>query len=130
MLEASCHCGAVRIQVDDAPTRLTECNCSICGRLGALWAYYTTSTLRVVQGADATGTYAWGDRRIAFHHCRTCGCTTHYTGLGPDATDRVAVNGRLLPLEATAPVTVRRFDGRDTWTTVDEHGRWPWPSRT
>jgi hypothetical protein len=126
MLEATCHCGAVRIEVDEAPARITDCNCSICGRLGALWAYYPSARVRVVHAADATGSYAWGDRAIAFHHCRTCGCTTHYTGLGPDALDRVGVNARLLPLDPAAPVVVRRFDGRGTFTAIGEHGTWPW----
>jgi hypothetical protein len=127
MLEATCHCGAVRIVVAEAPVRVTECNCSICGRLGALWAYYTAAQT-VVHGAEATAVYSWGDRNIAFHHCRTCGCATHYTGLGPDALDRVAVNARLLPLDPASPVPVRRFDGRDSWTVVDEHRSWPWPA--
>jgi hypothetical protein len=79
-----------------------------------------------VKGADATGAYSWGDRAIAFHHCRTCGCTTHYTGNGPDALDRVGVNARLLPLDRAAPVPVRRFDGKDSWSSLGEHGAWPW----
>src|SRR5688572_20945605 len=108
MLEATCHCGAVRIAVDGPPSRVTECNCSICGRLGALWAYYTTAQARVVQGADATGSYSWGDRNIAFHHCRTCGNTTHYTGIGAEPLDRVGVNARLLPLDPASPIPVRR----------------------
>jgi len=127
MLEATCHCGAVCIQVESAPARVTECNCSVCGRLGALWAYYRSAQAKVVRGAEATAAYSWGDApSIAFHHCRTCGCTTHYTGLGADALDRVAVNARLLPLDRAAPVPVRRFDGRDSWASLGEHGTWPW----
>ena len=38
MIEASCHCGAVRLEIAQRPERLTSCNCSICRRLGALWA--------------------------------------------------------------------------------------------
>jgi hypothetical protein len=123
MTEATCHCGAVRIEVDEPTTTVTECNCSICGRLGALWAYHRRDTARIT---GVTVPYSWGDATIAFHHCATCGCTTHYVGIGPDATDRVAVNARLLPLDPAAPVKVRRFDGRDTWTSLGESGTWPW----
>ena len=123
MLEATCHCGAVGIEVEAPPARLTECNCSVCGRLGALWAYYTNAQARVVRGQ--TVVYSWGDKNIAFHHCPICACTTHYTGLGPEALDRLAVNARLLPL--AEPVPVRRFDGRDSWTALEHDGRWPWP---
>jgi hypothetical protein len=123
---ATCHCGAVRIEVAGPPPGVTECNCSICGRLGVLWAYYPVAGAQLVAGAEALVSYAWGDRSIAFHHCGICGCTTHYTGIGPEPMDRVAVNARLLPL--VDPVPVRRFDGKDTFTALGEHGTWPWTS--
>ena len=43
MLTATCHCGAVRVDVPRKPRRLTSCNCSICRRYGTLWAYYKVS---------------------------------------------------------------------------------------
>src|SRR5688572_27281889 len=33
MIRASCHCGAVTIDLAARPERLTSCNCSICRRL-------------------------------------------------------------------------------------------------
>ena len=39
MLTATCHCGAVGVDVPRRPRRLTSCNCSICRRYGTLWAY-------------------------------------------------------------------------------------------
>jgi len=48
MIEASCHCGAVRIEVPSAPETVTSCNCSICRRYGVLWAYYQPQSVRVV----------------------------------------------------------------------------------
>ena len=125
-MRGSCHCGAVVLEVDDSFSQLTACNCSICGRLGALWAYTTQARVTVKHAPDALASYAWGDRTITFHHCRVCGCTTHYTGLGAQATDRVAVNARLLPLDPAAPVPVRRWDGRDTWSSLGVHDAWPW----
>ena len=40
MIQASCHCGAVRFSVETAPAELNSCQCSVCRRYGALWAYY------------------------------------------------------------------------------------------
>jgi hypothetical protein len=37
MLYASCHCGAVLLEIARKPRQLTECNCSICRRYGGLW---------------------------------------------------------------------------------------------
>ncbi|MBV9331122.1 MAG: GFA family protein, partial [Alphaproteobacteria bacterium] len=73
MIEASCHCGAVRMQIDEAPPEfLTDCNCSICRRNGGLWAYFGTDQVKLAapQGTDV---YVWGDKMIEFHRCRTCG---------------------------------------------------------
>ncbi|HEY5072454.1 MAG TPA: hypothetical protein VII63_10535 [Caulobacteraceae bacterium] len=78
MIEAECHCGAVRIEIAEAPSQLTDCNCSICRRLGVHWAYYAPREVTLIAASDATAAYVRGDRTLAFHHCRTCGCTTHW----------------------------------------------------
>ena len=38
MLTATCHCGAVKIEVPRTARTLTARNCSLCVRYGALWA--------------------------------------------------------------------------------------------
>ena len=119
MITASCHCGAVRIEIDEPPTRLTECNCSICRRLGAHWAYYTRDQVRFIMEVDATQGYAQGDKTLETHHCRTCGCTTHWVSISEEAADRVAINARLFPPEDRAGIPVRHFDGAETWTFLD-----------
>jgi len=48
MIRASCHCGAVRLEIDAPPSEVTECNCSICRRYGVLWAYYTPEQVRLL----------------------------------------------------------------------------------
>ena len=118
MIEGSCHCGAVRIEVDSAPAELTSCNCSICRRLGTLWAYYPASQVRV---AGATTSYRWGERTLDFHHCPRCGCATHWTPVDP-TRDRLGVNARLLDPGVVAAARVRRLDGADTWRYLDEGG--------
>jgi hypothetical protein len=59
MLVATCHCGAVRIEVPRRPRTLTDCNCSICRRYGALWAYYKRPDLRITHAQGATSGYSW-----------------------------------------------------------------------
>ncbi len=116
MIEASCHCGSVRIQVETAPTELTSCNCSICRRLGGLWAYYAPSQVRA---AGKTSVYIWGDRTLELHHCPSCGCTTHWTPIDP-ALERMGINARLMDPAVIAPARIRRLDGADTWKYLDE----------
>ena len=116
MIEASCHCGAVRLQIATPPDTVTDCNCSICRRYGVLWAYYPLSAVSV---AGATDVYMWDDRAIEFHRCKVCGCVTHWSPV--DRTvDRMGVNARLMPLEVLAAARVRRLDGAGTERYLDE----------
>ena len=118
MIEATCHCGAIRLQIDLPPEVLTDCNCSLCRRLGGLWAYYRPEQVRRVSGA--TIGYVQGDRTLETHHCPTCGCTTHWQSL--DATyERMGVNVRMMPPQALAGVLVRKLDGADTWQVLGEY---------
>lgn len=119
MLTATCHCGAVRIEISRKPSVLRRCTCSICRRYGALWAYCTTKTARIVSAAGATRAYVWNDGVIEFHHCKHCGCITHYRGTPKASGDRVAVNARMLPPGDIAGIRVRTFDGADTWTYLE-----------
>ena len=121
MLNGHCHCGNVSFSVGSLPATLTECNCSICHRYGARWAYYKPEQVTLTVGDVPTQTYRWGDEMIDFHHCPQCGCLTHYTGTGKDQqpVDRIALNSRMFPLSQTADITVRHFDGAQSWTYLD-----------
>jgi hypothetical protein len=117
MIRGSCHCGAVRFELAKTPKWVTACNCSVCRRLCALWAYGNASEIRFVRQPDATFGYVWGDRSLAFHHCRICGCTTHWEGLRHSR--RMAVNCRLADPEVTARLRIRHFDGAGSWNYLD-----------
>ena len=67
--------------------------------------------------SGATLAYAWGDRSIAFHTCKTCGCTTHWAPVGEG--DRMALNGRLAEPDQLEGVPTRHFDGAETWSFLD-----------
>ncbi len=110
MNQASCHCGAIRFAVETTPRDVNDCNCSICRRYGALWAYYAPAQVRFAAENGATDIYMWGDRGLEFHRCRACGCVTHWS-----PTDRsylrMGVNARLMPPEVLAAIPVRHGDG-------------------
>lgn len=130
-LQGSCHCGAVRLTLPHVPDKATRCNCSICRRLGGVWAYYAVGSV-VVQGhPEHTEAYIWGDKSLRTIRCKTCGVATHWEPLEPLEP--------LAPVDAPAPqqpvqhgvnlnnfepalvqaVPVRLFDGADTWTFLD-----------
>lgn len=115
MIEASCHCGAVRITVPRAPKDVTSCNCSICRRTGVLAAYYDPAEVTI---AGATDTYMWGDRMMTFHRCKVCGCPTHGLPVDPAST-RMSINARLMDPEVLAAARIRKFDGAESWEFLD-----------
>src|SRR5262245_45867586 len=96
MLTASCHCGSVTLELPRPPRTLTQCNCSICRRYGALWAYYRRRSVRVKAAPEALVTYLWRKQVREFQHCKRCGCVTHYQHRvkRQDGTDTLAVNVR------------------------------------
>lgn len=119
MHTASCHCGAVNVEVRRKPRQLTSCNCSVCRRYGSLWAYYKTAAVRVRALPGALDKYTWGDRSIRFVRCRGCGCVTHWEPARGSALDRLAVNARNFEPALLESLRIRHFDGAATWKYLD-----------
>ena len=115
MIESSCVCGAVRLAITRAPDELVDCNCSICRRYGALWAYYSLKDVIVPSGL--TDTYLRGPKKIEFHRCKICGCVTHWSPR--DQRDEMGVNARLMEPAVVARARIRHLDGADTWKYLD-----------
>jgi len=114
MLTATCHCGAVRLELKRRPRSVTSCNCSICRRYGTLWAYYPGQEVRIV-GSRQTTAYCWGDRALRFLRCRHCGCVTHWQASSARGRGRMGVNARNFPPQVLAGLRVRHLDGAQTW---------------
>lgn len=119
MLEATCHCGAVRIQVPAVPEFIVDCNCSICRRNGALWAFYTNDVVKMQGHPENTTAYIWGPRTMRTMHCKYCGCATHWETIDAMEGSRVGINTRNFDPVTMQSIRVRRFDGADTWTYLD-----------
>jgi hypothetical protein len=119
VLAGSCHCGAVGIRIPEVALEFIDCNCSICRRLGALWALYDARRVQIDGRPDDLDAYVWGRKTIATFRCRRCGCATHWESLPSAARPRVGVNMRMFDHDIHAGVRIRRFDGADSWTYLD-----------
>jgi hypothetical protein len=107
----SCHCGAVRFEVD-APGHVVclECNCSICTKSGYLHLIVPRSRFRLVQGEHHLVTYMFGTGVAKHYFCRTCGIKPFYVPRSnPDGID---VNVRCID-PPPASLEVQPFDGRN-----------------
>jgi hypothetical protein len=120
MHKGSCHCGAVRLTLPTTPEVATDCNCSLCRRIGGPWVYFEFGTVQIEGHPEATAEYIWGDRTLRTVHCKTCACVTHWEPLEPAPGAKHGVNLGNFDPELIASVRVRRLDGANTWKFIDE----------
>ena len=108
----SCHCGAVRFEIEAVIDRVTQCNCSICSKKGILHHRVAPERFRLLSDASALGTYRFGTMVAKHHFCTVCGI--HVFTRPRAAPDLYTVNVRVLDdfdIEREKPEVVA-FDGR------------------
>lgn len=118
MPSATCHCGAVSVDVPRKPRTVTSCNCSICRRYGVLWAYYRDDEVTLRAAPGATDDYVWGDRTQAFIRCKTCGCVMQWRKFERSEGTRSGVNARNFAPAVLDGIRIRRLDGANTWKII------------
>ena len=73
LYRGSCHCGAVRFEVEGELTGVMECNCSICRKSGFLHWIVREDQLRFTSSPDTLSSYVWGTGAARHFFCGTCG---------------------------------------------------------
>lgn len=111
-MKTQCHCGNIQLAAP-RPQQVTRCNCSICSRYKALWAYYSPEEVQIVVGDGGEDIYCWGDKMIEFIRCGQCGCVTHYQTIDDASDPRVGINLSMLDEEWVKDIPVRFFDGKN-----------------
>jgi hypothetical protein len=119
LIAATCHCGAVRIRVRRVARTLTSCNCSICRRYGALWAYYAAGSVKIEAPKGGLAKYSWRRRIRDYYRCRKCGCVTHYAYRKERRGTIVAVNAANFDPAALEGTRIRHLDGASSWKFLD-----------
>jgi len=124
-LEGHCHCNKVTWEYLIPIESVTACNCTICRRYGALWAYGILGD--EVKFAGKTKHYVRG-KAIEYHFCGHCACPTHYIGVRPleGGKKRVAVNLRMIKqeqLETILELPIDHFDGFDKFDDLPRDDR-------
>ena len=77
-----CHCGGVRFEVKTGLDRLVSCNCSICSKTGAIYAFVPASEFKLLKGEDAQSDYQFNKKVIHHLFCKTCGIRSFGRGRG------------------------------------------------
>jgi hypothetical protein len=78
--KASCHCGAVVLELDlpDGIVNPRRCDCSMCRRRGTIVASVPLAGVRVVQGESALKLYQFNTQTARHYFCSNCGIYTHH----------------------------------------------------
>ena len=114
----SCHCGAVRFEVDIDLTQGTgKCNCSICMKTRNWSAMVKPDAFRLLSGKESLSDYRFGSGQGSHLFCKHCGVRSFETGDIPQiggayVSVKVACLDDLDPAEIVA-APVHHANGRD-----------------
>jgi hypothetical protein len=123
-LAGSCHCGAVRFQVNAVISELTTCDCSLCVRRNAVMARIPEDALKLVAGEEMLQLYEWNTRKAKHYFCRRCGIYVFHRKRA--APDHFGVNIFCLHDFDSKSLPVRATDGANM-TIEDPAARAAWP---
>ena len=82
----SCHCGAVHYEADiDLSQGTVRCNCSICTKARAWFAFVGAPQFRLLSGENSLSDYRWTPPGkpapfLTYRFCKTCGIRVAATG--------------------------------------------------
>ncbi len=116
MLKLSCLCGQAGIEISRQPEYINECNCTLCSKSGARWAYFHPSEVGIIGTTRGYSREDKPDPAAEIHFCANCGATTHFV-LTPSAVAKfgniqLGVNMRLADEKDLAGIELRYPDGR------------------
>jgi hypothetical protein len=120
----SCHCGRVVFEVDARPTSLSQCNCSLCHKKGAIYVKLPEiDTVRVIAGESDLQTYQFNTKQAKHYFCKNCGIHVfHRPRLDPS---RWSVNARCLEDFDISEYEITQFDGQNWEATAKKLGFLP-----
>lgn len=107
-----CHCKKVRYEVSVDASKGISCNCSMCGKKGAILGFVPESAFTLRSGEGELSDYQFNKQVIHHLFCKTCGVTSFARGKKPDGTPMVAVNLRCLDDVDLDSIELQKVDGK------------------
>lgn len=112
----SCHCGAVKFEVDADIDHVIACDCSICRRRGALTFRVAEGDIRFLTPLSELSVYRWGTLTAVDYFCPVCGILPYRRPR--TLTDEERAHGGSI-----WAVNVRCLAGIDASSLPVKHGR-------
>jgi hypothetical protein len=110
--QGGCHCGRVRFEATSDLAHVASCNCSICSKRGALWAFVKAPQFKLLQGDGDLTDYQFAKKKIHHLFCQSCGVGSYSRGLAPNGEETFAINVRCLDDVDAAALTPMPFNGK------------------
>lgn len=112
----SCLCGNVGLTVSSQPNFLHQCNCTLCTKTGAQWAYFPPESVSCEGNTQPFCRADKDDPGAEIHFCGKCGCTTHFvltkSAIAQHGNTMMGVNFALAAPADLEGVELRFPDGR------------------
>ena len=117
--EGSCHCGAVRFEVDAdlSSEPIVECDCSMCTKKALLHLIVEKERFRLLEGEGSLTLYQFGTMTARHTFCKVCGIHPFY--VPRSHPDRVDVNARCLDGVDLGALIYEPFDGKNWEESID-----------
>lgn len=110
----SCHCGAVKFDVDLSLDRTITCNCSMCQRAGTILAFVPSDKFNLISGSDVLKSYHFNKKVIDHLFCSICGIKPFARGRGENGIETIAVNVRCLEGVELGELNSQSYNGRES----------------
>src|SRR4029079_3282196 len=121
-MEGGCHCGRVRFRVTADLDRVTECNCSMCGKKGCLHLIVPPDKFELLSGEGSLSTYTFNTGVAKHTFCKVCGIHPFYVPRSDP--DKIDVNALCLDRFDQLSITPKRFDGRNWEAAMEQKVTW------
>ena len=106
----SCHCGAVRFEIESDLSDPVHCNCSLCIRRSAVMVYVMPEDFSLLRGEDDLTQYRFKSESTAHSFCRVCGIFPFFHSRW-QGENRYAVNVACLEGVSPYDLSSRLIDG-------------------
>jgi hypothetical protein len=128
MLQGSCHCGAVKYQVEADPSQGgSRCNCSVCTKLAAFGGIVKPAAFELLTSEAELSTYRWGGNISTRYFCKHCGTHCFARGhLAEVGGDFVSFSYNTIDELEISALPAVYWDGRhDNWHAGPADKPWP-----
>ncbi len=116
-----CHCGRVRFEaIAPAKVQVSECNCSMCSRVGYQHLIVSADRFRLLSGRETLTSYSFNTHTAKHLFCSVCGVKSFY--VPRSHPDGFSINARCLDAGTIEEISISPFNGRD-WEAQYPKGR-------